>query len=433
MHVNICVIGSGYVGLVTGACFADLGNSVICVDSDASKIKKLKAGVMPFFEPGLDELVTRNARKKRLSFTTKIADSVRRSDVIFIAVSTPPKPNGEADLRFVESVSKSIALSMRSYKLIVEKSTVPVNSGEWIEHTVNVFNERGIEFDVASNPEFLRESTAIEDFMRPDRIVLGVKSKKARDLLVELYRPIKAPVIITDIKAAELIKHASNSFLAMKISFINAIANICDKVGADVTEVAKGMGFDGRIGPTFLNAGIGFGGSCFPKDVAAFIRIAERCGYDFSLLKEVQKINIEQRAVLLKKIEDAIWTFSDKTVGVLGLSFKPDTDDMRNAPSLAIIESLLQHGTAVKVYDPAAMEKAKPLLKGRVKFCRNAYEAAKDSDCLVVVTEWNEFKELDFRKIRKLMRQPVIVDGRNIYDPADIKQLKFKYVGMGRK
>jgi len=430
--MKICIVGSGYVGLVTGACFADLGNTVICVDSDKAKIRKLKAGMMPIFEPGLEELVKRNVKEKRLSFTAEISDSVRKSQVIFIAVSTPPKPNGEADLTFVEHVSKAIALSMQSYKLIVEKSTVPVNSGEWVERTVKIFNKRNIEFDVASNPEFLRESTAIEDFMHPDRIVIGVKSKRAKDILLELYKPIKAPIIVTDIKAAELIKHASNSFLAMKISFINAIANICEKVGADVTEVARGMGLDSRIGESFLSAGIGFGGSCFPKDVAAFIRIAEKVGYDFALLKEVEKINAGQKAALVKKIEDAIWTLSDKTVGMLGLAFKPETDDLRNAPALAIIDILKQHGTKIKVYDPAAMDKARLLLKNSVKFCKSAYDAAKDSDCLILVTEWNEFKELDFKKIKKLMKQPVIIDGRNVYDPAGMKRLGFRYAGVGR-
>ena len=431
--MNICMIGSGYVGLVTGACFADLGNKVICVDINKDKIKKLKAGIMPIYEPGLAELVRRNVRERRLSFTTNVNSSVRKSQVIFICVNTPPKPNGEADLVFVERVSKTIALSMQSYKLIVEKSTVPVNSGEWIERTIKISNKHKIEFDVASNPEFLRESTAVDDFMHPDRIIIGVKSKRARDIMLELYKPIKAPVIVTDIKAAELIKHASNSFLAMKISFINAIADICDRVGADIVEVANGMGLDKRIGQSFLNAGAGYGGSCFPKDVAAFIRIAEKAGYDFGLLKEVQKINDEQAAMIAKKIESLVWMIADKTVGILGLAFKPETDDLRNAPSLAMINILRQHGAKIKVYDPEAMDKAKLILKKTVKFCRDAYEVAKDSDCLLLVTEWNEFKDLDFKKIKKTMRQPVLVDGRNIYNPAEMKKLGFTYAGIGRK
>ncbi|MFA6610647.1 MAG: UDP-glucose/GDP-mannose dehydrogenase family protein, partial [Candidatus Omnitrophota bacterium] len=339
----------------------------------------------------------------------------------------------EADLSFVEHVSRDIALSMPSYRLIVEKSTVPVNTGEWVEHTVNVFNKRNVKFDVASNPEFLREGSAIEDFLHPDRVVIGVRSKKARDILTELYKPLNAPIVVTDIRAAELIKHASNSFLAMKISFINAIANICDKIDADVNEVARGVGLDKRIGAKFLNAGIGFGGFCFPKDLAAFIRIAEKAGYDFGLLKEVEKVNDNQKMVLMKKIEHLIWNLPNKTVGILGLAFKPDTDDIRYAPAIDVAEMLLREGVKVKVYDPVAMNRAKTVFGKRVKFCKDAYDVAKDCDCLVIATEWNEFKELDFRRIRKLLRQPVIVDGRNIYDPEEIKKLGFKYVGIGRK
>lgn len=431
--MNISIIGSGYVGLVTGACFAELGNSVICVDNDEAKIKKLKAGVMPIYEPGLSELVKRNVKKLRLSFTSNIRGAVKKSDVIFIAVGTPPKDNGEADLTSVEHVSKEIALSMQSYKLIVEKSTVPVNTGEWVEHTIKVFNKRGIKFDVASNPEFLREGTAIEDFMNPDRIVLGVKSRKAADILSALYRPLNAPIVVTDIKSAEIIKHAANSFLAMKISFINAIANVCDRLNADVVEVAKGIGLDKRIGDKFLNAGLGFGGFCFPKDLSAFIRISEKAGYDFGLLKEVERINDGQKLALIKKVENIIWNLPGKTVGILGLSFKPDTDDLRYAPALDIVEMLLRQGVKVKVYDPISMAKARPILKRSVKFCKDAYDTAKDSDCLIIATEWSEFKELDLKKVKKLMRQCVIVDGRNIYDPAQVRKLGFTYVGMGRK
>jgi UDPglucose 6-dehydrogenase len=322
---------------------------------------------------------------------------------------------------------------MQSYKLVVEKSTVPVNTGEWVERTIRVFNKRGIKFDVASNPEFLREGTAIKDFMNPDRIVLGVKSRKAADILSSLYKPLKAPIVVTDIKSAEIIKHAANSFLAMKISFINAIANVCDKLNADVVEVAKGIGLDKRIGGKFLNAGLGFGGFCFPKDLSAFIRISEKAGYDFGLLKEVEKINDGQRSALMKKIENIIWNLPGKTVSVLGLSFKPDTDDLRYAPAIYIIEMLLAQGVKVKVYDPISMAKARPILRSRVKFCKNAYDAAKESDCLVIATEWNEFKELDLKKMKKLMRQSVIVDGRNIYDPSEVRKLGFTYAGMGRR
>ena len=430
--MRICVIGSGYVGLVTGSCFADLGNDVICVDNDKSKISALKRGKIPIYEPGLEELVKRNVKEARLSFTNHLKEGVRKSDIIFVCVPTPPKDNGDADLTYVETVSKEIALSMPSYRLIVEKSTVPVNTGEWVEHTVNVYNKRKIKFDVASNPEFLKEGSAIEDFMNPDRVVVGVNSKKAADILTELYKPLKAPIVVTDIKSAEIIKHASNSFLATKISFINSVANICDKVGADVADVARGMGLDKRISKDFLSAGIGFGGSCFPKDLAAFVHIAEKAGYDFGILKEAQRVNKYQKRSVIKRIEELLWNLPKKTVGVLGLSFKPGTDDLREAPSLEIIGMLINEGVHVKAFDPVAMGKARSILSKSVEFCKDAYLAAKDSDCLLIVTEWNEFKELDFKKIKKLMRQPIIVDGRNIYDPKEMKGLGFKYIGIGR-
>lgn len=431
--MNICIVGSGYVGLVTGACFADLGNKVICVDNDAAKIAKLRKGIMPIYEPGLDEMVKRNKKEDRLSFTRDLRSAVKRSEVIFIAVGTPPRDNGEADLSFIEHVSKEIARAMPSYRLIVEKSTVPVNTGEWVEQTIRTFNNRGVKFDVASNPEFLREGSAIEDFLHPDRVVIGVKSKRARGILTQLYKPLKSPIVVTDIKAAELIKHASNSFLAMKISFINSISTLCDRLGTDVAEVAKGIGMDKRIGEKFLNAGIGFGGFCFPKDLAAFIRISDKCGYNFGILKEVERVNDEQKLNAVKKIEGLIWNLSNKTVSVLGLSFKPDTDDIRYAPALDIISMLKKEGVKIKVYDPIAMQKSRLALGSSVKFCKDPYEAAKDSDCLFVATEWNEFKRLDFKKLKKLMRQPVIVDGRNIYDPEDVKSFGFRYVGIGRR
>ena len=433
--MNISIIGTGYVGLVSGACFADLGNNVICADNDKNKIEQLSRLVMPIYEPGLDDIIRRNVKEKRICFTANIKEAVKKSKVIFIAVGTPSKDNGEADLTGVENVAKAIALNMSGYRLIVEKSTVPVETGFWVEHTVRVnlpkSRRHKIKFDVASNPEFLREGQAIRDFMHPDRIVIGVESKTARDLLTELYRPLEAPIVVTDIKSAEIIKHASNSFLAAKISFINAIACLCERVGADVIKVAEGMGLDKRIGRAFLDAGVGYGGSCFPKDVEVFINIAAKNGYDFNLLKVVREINEFQKKNLLKKIEDALWIIKDKNIGILGLSFKPDTDDIRNAPALDIIASLKANGAKIKVFDPQAMKKVKAFLKD-VKFCLNAYEAAKGADCLVVATEWNEFKELDFMRLKKFMRQPIIVDGRNIYDSDRMKKLGFRYIGVGR-
>ncbi len=429
--MNICIVGSGYVGLVTGACFSDLGNKVICVDSDKEKVKILKEGKIPFYEPGLEELVKRNAEKKRLDFTDNLKEAVKKSEIIFIAVGTPSKANGEADLSFVEAVSRAVADELDGYKIIVEKSTVPVETGEWVSRTIKIYNKNKVNFDVVSNPEFLREGSAIYDFMHPDRIVIGVASEKARLIMAELYKPLKAPILFTDIKSAEIIKHASNSFLATKISFINAIANICEKVGADVLKVAEGMGLDRRISQEFLNAGIGYGGSCFPKDVDAFIHIAEKNGYDFSLLKAVKTVNDHQRELMLDKIRKVLWNIPGKTVGILGLSFKPDTDDMRSAPSVFIINFLLEEGAAVKAFDPAAMEKANKIFSN-VKFCQDAYQVAQGAEVLIILTEWNEFKELDLEKIKGLMKVPVIVDGRNIYDPQKMASLGFQYVCIGR-
>ncbi len=429
--MDICIVGTGHVGLVTGACFAELGNQVICADKNSSKIAGLVKSIMPFYEPGLKEMVAKNVQKKRLTFTTDLKEAVKKSLIIFIAVGTPPKENGEADLSDIERVAQDIARYMPSYRLIVEKSTVPVETGKWVEHTIRV-NARGKKkFDVASNPEFLREGSAIEDFMHPDRVVLGTESKRAKDILMELYKPLKAPIIVTDIKSAEIIKHASNSFLATKVSFINAIANICERVGADVAKVAEGVGSDKRIGNQFLNAGCGYGGFCFPKDIEAFIRIAEKKRYDFQLLKAVRKINEEQRDLMLKKIENTLWNVKGKTIGILGLSFKPDTDDLRFAPSIDIIKKLKLDGAKIRAFDPQAMPGARKIFKD-IKFCKDVYAAAKGSDCLVILTEWNEFKELDFKRIKKLLKQPVIVDGRNIYDPQKMKKMGFRYFGIGR-
>jgi UDPglucose 6-dehydrogenase len=430
--MKIVVVGAGYVGLVSGACFAGLGNHVICVDIDVKKIAMLKKGRLPIYEPGLEEMVQQNIKNKNLSFATDLGAAVRKSEVIIIAVGTPPRPNGEADLSFVEDVACTIAKELNGYKLIVEKSTVPVQTGEWIEKTLRRYAKKGAQFDVASNPEFLREGSAVQDFMNPDRVVLGVESKRAKEILNDLYKPLKAPMVFTDIKSAEIIKHASNSFLATKISFINAISRVCELAKADVEQVALGMGLDRRIGKNFLNAGIGFGGFCFPKDLSAFVRISEKLGYDFELLKAVQTINEDQKKLFVRKIEEAIWNFNGKMIGVLGLAFKPNTDDMRFAPSVDIIADLQSHGAKVKVFDPHAMGRAKELLSN-VQFCEDSYSVCKNSDCLVILTEWNEFKELDLKRVKKLLNQPIIVDGRNIYEPAKMKELGFRYFSVGRQ
>jgi len=429
--MNISIIGAGYVGLVTGACLAELGNSVICADNDLKKISLLKKGIIPIYEPGLEELIINNARKKRFHFTASIKEAVEKSEVIFIAVGTPPLHSGEADLTGIEKVARDIALHMKSYRLIVEKSTVPVETGEWVKHTLSIYVKHKIKFDVASNPEFLREGSAINDFMHPDRIVIGVESKRARDILVSLYKPLNTPLVVTNIKSAELIKHASNAFLATKISFVNAISRICDEVGADVKEVSEGMGLDRRIGKSFLDAGVGYGGSCFPKDLDAFIAIADKQGYDFRLLKAVRDINEEQKGLLIGKIKNHLWIIKDKTIAVLGLAFKPNTDDIRNAPAIDLINALQKEGAKVKAYDPQAAEKAKAVLS-KVTFSKDPYDVCKGADCLLIVTEWDQFKELDLGRIKKMLKRPLIIDGRNIYDPYNLRKLGFTYAGLGR-
>ncbi len=429
--MEICIVGAGHVGLVTGACFADLGNRVICVDNDRRKILSLKRGKVPFYEPGLEPLVAHNLAQKRLSFATEIAEGVRRSEAIFIAVGTPPKDSGEADLTGIEQVSRAIARVMTRYHLIVEKSTVPVETGKWIRHTLESTVRKKVPFDVASNPEFLREGSAINDFVHPDRIVIGVESERARAILEKLYQPLKSPLVVTDVASAELIKHASNAFLATKVSFVNAISILCEKVGADVEKVALGVGLDRRIGPSFLHAGAGYGGFCLPKDIDAFIRIAEKLGYNFHLLKAVREINDDQRLRLVEKVERMLWNLKKKRIGLLGLAFKPDTDDLRFAPALEVIAALRAAGAEIKLFDPQAMPAAKKILNG-VTFAKDAYQLAKDCDCLVVMTEWNEFKELDLSRLKSVMRQPVVVDGRNLYDPDTMKRLGFRYAAMGR-
>ena len=429
--MDLCIVGTGHVGLVTGACFADLGHRVIMVDVDRARIAGLKRGRMPFYEPGMGELVRRNVRARRQTFTTDLAAGVRKSLVIFICVGTPSKENGEADLSFVEDVARRIARTMTGYRLVVDKSTVPVQTGAQVAQTITQSLKRRVPFDVASNPEFLREGSAVRDFLEPDRVVLGVESAKARRLLAELYRDFKAPLVVTDIKSAELIKHASNSFLATKISYMNAVAAVCERVGADVTKVAEGMGLDPRIGRAFLDAGIGFGGFCFPKDIAAFIRIAEQLGYDFALLKATERINQEQPQRFVAAAKETLWVLSNKTVGVLGLSFKPETDDLRYAPALDVIRLLQAEGSRVQAYDPQAMPGARRVLSG-VRYCKDAYAAARGADALAVLTEWAEFRDLNLTRLKRLMRQPVILDGRNLYDPARVRAAGFRYVGIGR-
>ncbi len=428
--MKVGVIGCGYVGLTTGVCLAELGHTVVCVDNDEEKIKKLFSGKLPIFEPNLDKLIKKN--KKRIKFSIDIKDAVVSNEVIFICVGTPSNPDGSPDLSYVEDVAKEIAKYLDSYKVVVEKSTVPVETAEWIKKTIQRYKKNNVEFDVVSNPEFLREGSAVKDFLYPDRIVIGVESEKAKKIMLKLYQKIKSPKIIVDTKSAELIKHASNSFLATKISFINAVANICELSGADVEKVALGMGLDKRIGKDFLKAGVGYGGSCFPKDVDAFIWISEKLGYDFSLLKEVKKINEKQKELFAKKIEDTLWILKEKMIGILGLSFKPNTDDIREAPSIYIIKTLKQKGAKIKAYDPKAIQKMKQIFPD-IEYCDNPYEVAKNSDCLVILTEWPEFKKLDLKKVKKLLNQPIIIDGRNIFDPKKMTKLGFIYKCVGRR
>lgn len=429
---NISVIGAGHVGLVTASCLAELGHKVCCMDNNSQKIELIKSGKIPIYEPGLEELVAKNVARGKLVFTASMEEAVSHGEVIFIAVGTPPRENGEADLSYVENVAREIAQLMDSYKLIVEKSTVPVETGEKVKNTINLYIKRELPFDVASNPEFLREGSAIHDFMKPDRIVIGVDSDRAKKILTDIYEPLNAPIIITDIKSAEIIKHASNSFLAMKISFINAISRICEKVGADVEKVAEGIGLDKRIGREFLNAGIGFGGSCFPKDLDAFIHIAENLGYDFRLLKEVRKINEEQKKLAVQKIKDVLWIIKGKKIAVWGGAFKPNTDDIRCAPAIDIINDLLNEGANVHVYDPQAMENLKGIFGEKINYADDKYQALEEADCLIIVTEWNEFKNVDFDIIKQKMKLPFIVDGRNIYSPQELEKRGFIYSGFGR-
>ncbi|MEK6532096.1 MAG: UDP-glucose/GDP-mannose dehydrogenase family protein [Deltaproteobacteria bacterium] len=432
--MNICVVGTGYVGLVTGTCFADFGVNATCVDKDAEKIARLKKGEIPIYEPGLKELVDKNLSQGRLSFTTDLDEAIKKSLVIFIAVGTPQKEDGSADLRHVEDVAGTIAKNLNGYKVIVTKSTVPVGTGNKIEKIISSGSPAGASFDVASNPEFLREGSAIEDFMRPNRVVIGARSTQAVAIMKDLYSPlylIETPFVITDIETAELIKYASNAFLATKVSFINELANICELVGADVHMVAKGMGLDKRIGPKFLHPGPGYGGSCFPKDTSAITVIAREHGYIFKIVEATIEANRLQRERMIEKITSMVGDIKGKTIGVLGLTFKPNTDDIRDSPAIEIVEMLLNAGACIKAYDPAGMDNAKKVLKG-VNFSADAYDCADGSDALVILTEWNQFRKLDFLRLKKLLNAPVVIDLRNIYEPEGMRTMGFNYASVGR-
>jgi UDPglucose 6-dehydrogenase len=428
---QICVVGVGYVGLVTAACFADLGNRVIALDINEKKIQGLKEGIMPIYEPGLEELVKRNVRSGRLSFTTSYAEGLAGTEYAFIAVATPAGVDGEADLRYVATAAESIAEHMTESLIIINKSTVPVGTGDWVADIVKSKQPEPIPFWVVSCPEFLREGSAISDFMQPYRTVLGSLSREAAEKVAQLHLPLRAPIIITDLRTAEMIKYASNAFLATKISFINEIANICEALGADVKEVAIGMGYDRRIGPFFLDAGLGYGGSCFPKDVKALAYMAAEKGRHPQLLHAVMDINDDRRPMAVNRLREMLGELRGRQIGLLGLSFKPNTDDMREAPSLEIAQSLISQGAQVKAFDPVAMPVASKLIP-EVEMVNDPYELAEGSDALVVVTEWNEFKQLDLEQIRQLMRTPIILDGRNIYDPIIMKNLGFHFRGFGR-
>jgi UDPglucose 6-dehydrogenase len=432
--VDIAVIGTGYVGLVTGAGLADFGNAVICCDIDERKIAALNKGEIPIYEPGLDTIVSRNVAEGRLRFTTDLPEAIRSSRAIFIAVGTPPKPDGSADLRYVEEVARSIARYMNGPKLVITKSTVPIGTGRMIERILKEA-EHGHHGSVVSNPEFLREGSAIEDFMRPDRIVIGASDPESIELMKEIYAPLHSleiPFVITNVESSELIKYAANGFLATKISFINEVAVLCELVGGDVQDVARGIGLDGRIGSKFLQAGPGFGGSCFPKDTSALADIAKRHDYDFQLIEAVLRVNQSIKERMVGKVADALdGELRGKTIAILGLAFKPETDDMRDSPTITLIQGLQKQGALVRAYDPQAMENAKTMFEN-VKFCRDAYETAEGADALVIATEWNEFRALNLDRVKKLLRRPVIVDLRNVYDPLRMKSEGFHYHSVGR-
>ncbi|HNZ26327.1 MAG TPA: UDP-glucose/GDP-mannose dehydrogenase family protein [Spirochaetota bacterium] len=435
--MKITVIGAGYVGLVTASCFADLGNEVICVEKIESKIEKLRKGISPIYEPGLDIILKRNIENKRISFTLNMTEGINFSDIIFFCVGTPQGDDGKADLSQIEEASRQIAENLTSYKLIIEKSTVPVNTHQWIKKTILRYAKNNVEFDVASNPEFLREGSAIKDFLEPDRIVVGTESNKARNLFRELYKPFTDQdriLIFTTPATAELIKHASNSFLSLKISYINMVSDLCEKVGADVSMVAEGMGLDKRIGRSFLNAGIGYGGSCFPKDVKAFIKMAKDNGVDFSILEESEKVNKNRRVKFIEKIENILWINKDKNITIWGLSFKPNTDDIREAPSIDIVKQLNSAGANLRLYDPEAAENFKNIFpeSDKLRYFSDMYGALEDSDALIILTEWEHFISANLEKIKNTMKLPIIIDGRNIFDESLVESYGFEYYSIGR-
>ena len=432
--MNISVIGTGYVGLVTGACFAEFGLNVTCMDTDARRIGKLEKGEVPFYEPGITELTAKGLRENHLAFTTDIGRAVDQALVIFIAVGTPPRPDGAADLSYIEEVGRGIARHMTGYKVIATKSTVPVGTGERLREVIRAHQSTPVRFDIVSNPEFLREGSAIEDFLRPNRVVIGADSEQAVAIMKDLYRPlylIETPFVVTDIPTSEMIKYASNAFLATKVSFINEIATLCERVGADIISVAKAMGLDQRIGSKFLHAGPGFGGSCFPKDLAALIQTGHEVGYDMEIARAAADVNERQKARMVDKIRDTLGGLKGKTVGLLGLSFKPNTNDLREAPALTIAQGLLAEGAVVQVYDPEAMEEGTKILSEAIP-CQDAYTAARGADALVLVTEWNQFRNLDLEKLKSALRHPVFIDLRNVYEPARMAALGFRYVSVGR-
>ena len=431
--MKIAIIGSGYVGLVTGACFAEVGHEVICVDNDESKVKVLRNGKVPIYEPGLEQLVQRNVSAHRLHFSGSIEEGVDNSEVVFIAVPTPPQIDGSVDLTYIERVAREIASVLKEYRVIVDKSTVPVKTGEKVADTIRRYNKVNVDFDVVSNPEFLREGCAVADLLEPDRIVIGSNSERALAIMKKVYEPFMAPIMVTDINSAELIKHAANSFLALKISYINALSAICEASGADVEKVADGIGADKRIGRSFLNAGLGYGGSCFPKDIAAFIALSEQIGEPFQLLREVQRINQRQRERFVKKLRDKLWVLKEKRIAVWGLTFKPDTDDVRSSVAVDLVNDLLQEGAQVTAYDPKGNERVQELnLCPGVRLANSALEAVQDAETLVLATEWPDFGNLDLAEVRRRMHTPIVFDGRNLFDPATMRDLGFQYYAIGR-